>query len=152
MDITKVFVDLFVMVLSSDQFLSLPCFVSQLEENPMCNCNYFVFVFLISCICICICICIYMQECDFSGECDWLAITGHHNPDSNCKYIYCICVIVFAFVFVFVFVFVRERVSFLENAAGLQSSDTTTLFAAEGKTCAFVSRTILGSPTYQLNS
>ena len=116
----------------------------------MC-CNYFVFVFLISCICICICI--YKQESDFSGECDGLAITGHHNPNSNCN-IYCICVIVFAFVFAFVFVFVlvRERVSFLENAAGSQSSDTTTLFAAEGKTCAFVSRTVLGSPTYQLNS
>ena len=111
----------------------------------MSNCDYFVFVvFLISCICI------YKQEIDFSGECGERAITGHHKPNSNCNYIYCICVIIFAFifVFVFVFVFVRERVSFLENAAGLQSSDTTTLFAGEGKTCAFVSRTVLGSPTY----
>ena len=150
MDITTVFVDLFVLVLLSDQFRSLPCLVSQLGENPMCNCNYFVFVFLISCICICICICIYKQESDFSEESGGLAITRLQN--SNRKYIYSICVIVFAFVFVFIFVFVRERVSFLENAAGLQSSDTTTLFAAEGKTCAFVSRTVLGSPTYQLNS
>ena len=117
----------------------------------MSNCDYFVFVvFLISCICICICICTYKQEIDFSGEFGERAITGHHKPNSDCNYIYCICVIIFAFVFVFVFV--RERVSFLENAAGSQSSDTTTLFAAEGKTCAFVSRTVLGSPTYQLNS
>ena len=48
-----------------------------------------------------------------------LAIPGHHNPNSDCKYIYifCICVIIIAFVFVFVFV--RERVFFSGECGGL---------------------------------